>query len=495
MNDKIDIVLINPGDRRQVYQELGQDYSAVEPPYWIAVIAAYLRNINFRVMIIDANAENISPEETSLRVNKIDPVLSAVIVYGSQPSASTQNMTIAGKICRALKSNPSLRVAIGGLHPSALPRMTMQDEDVDFVIEGEGLRTLSALIKALKAGREDYSGVPGLWYRQNGAIKHNTRAKLIEDLSKELALAAWDLLPMDKYKAHNWHCFDDIEHRMPYAAIYTSLGCPYSCIFCCINALFAKPGIRYRNPELVVEEIGTLVKKYGVKNIKVADELFVLDEKHYMKIVDLLIDKNYDLNIWVYARVDTVKFENLEKMKKAGINWIALGIESANPQVRDGAAKRMMAKDIYKVVRNIQDAGIRVIGNFIFGLPDDDLKTMQETLDMAIQLNCEFVNFYYGMAYPGSRLYDIAIKQGWKLPGKWHGFSQHSYEALPLPTKYLSAEEVLRFRDNAFDIYYRGSGYLDMIETKFGRNVREHIQGMTKLRLKRKILENQGGGR
>jgi radical SAM superfamily enzyme YgiQ (UPF0313 family) len=294
---------------------------------------------------------------------------------------------------------------------------------------------------------------------------------------------------MEKYRAHNWHCFDGINNRMPYGVIYTSIGCPYSCVFCCINVPFGKAGIRFRSPELAVNEIGLLVSRYGVKNIKIADELFILKEKHYMTILDLLIQRGYELNMWAYARVDTVKPENLKKMKKAGINWLALGIESANPEVRDGASKKMKIKDIRNVVKSIQDEGIRVIGNYIFGLPDDTLETMQETLDMAIELKCEFANFYSAMAYPGSKLHDIVIKEGWELPKEWHGYSQHSYETLPLPTKYISAKEVLKFRDDAFNSYFKDQGYLDMIEDKLGDDVRAHIQNMTKNRIKRKILE------
>lgn len=485
----IDIVLINPGDRKQVYQDLGKDYSAIEPPFWIVVMAAYLRNNGFEVAIVDANAENISPEETAAKVGELNPLLSAVIVYGSQPSASTQNMSIAGNICKALKENTSSKVAIGGLHPSALPRQTLEAENIDFVIEGEGPYSLTSLLKVLKTGETDYSEVPGLWYYEGGIVKNNAKAQLIENIDEVLPVAAWDLLPMQKYKAHNWHCFDNIDHRMPYGAIYTSLGCPYSCVFCCINAPFGKPGIRYRGPELVVKEIGVLVNDYGVKNIKFVDELFVLNEKHYMTIVELLISKGYDLNIWAYARVDTVKTEHLKKMKKAGINWLALGIESANPEVRDGAQKRMRVKDIKNVVQTIQNTGIRVIGNYIFGLPEDTLETMQETLDMAMDLNCEFANFYCAMAYPGSKLYDIAVKKGWKLPEKWHGFSQHSFEMLPLPTKFISAKEVLKFRDTAFHKYFENPLYLSMIEDKFGMKVKEHIQEMTKTRLKRELLD------
>ena len=489
MSKKLDIVLINPGDKKQVYQELARDYSAVEPPFWIAVIAAFLRNSGYEVAVIDANAENISPKETALRIRQLDPELSAVIVYGSQPSASTQNMTIAGRICKAIRENTSVKVSIGGLHPSALPLETIRDESVDFVIDGEGPYTLLGLIEALKAGGGDFSMVPGLWFRENGTIKNNPRPELINDLDKMLPIAAWDLLPMERYRAHNWHCFDDIENRKPYAAIYTSLGCPYNCIFCCINAPFGKPGIRYRSPELVVQEIGFLVEKYKVRNIKIVDELFVLDEKHYMKIVELLIAKNYKLNIWAYARVDTVKGENLAKMKEAGINWLALGIESANSGVRDGASKQMKIRDIKNVVEDIQDAGIRVIGNFIFGLPDDTLDTMEETLELALELNCEFSNFYCAMAYPGSRLYEIARKEGWALPAEWHGFSQHSYEMLPLPTKFIRAKEVLKFRDEAFHKFFNNPDYLGMLTERFGPRVRSHIEEMTRTKLRRRLLE------
>ncbi len=487
MKEKVDLVLINPGDRKQVYQDLGKELAAIEPPFWVAVIAAYLRNNNFNVQIIDANAENISPDETALRVREINPLLAAIIVYGSQPSASTQNMTIAGKICKSLKENTSSKIALGGLHPSALPKRTIEEEKVDFVIEGEGPYTLKNLLHVLKNGGGDYSKVPGLWYYDNEAVRNNERAPLIKNLDEVLPVSAWDLLPMQKYRAHNWHCFDDIENRMPYGAIYTSLGCPYSCTFCCINALFGKPGIRYRSPEIVIREIGTLVERHKVKNLKIVDELFVLNEKHYMTIVDLILQRGYDLNMWAYARVDSIKFENLEKMKKAGINWLGLGIESASELVRDGVNKKMRRKDVKDVVRRIQDAGIRVGANYIFGLPDDTIETMQETLNFALELNAELANMYCAMAYPGSKLYEIAVKEGWNLPKEWHGYSQHSYETLPLPTKYISAREVLKFRDDAFHKYFESENYLNMIEEKFGRQVKEHIQKMTKTRLKRRI--------
>lgn len=488
MTDSADIVLVNPGNRRQVFQSLGDDVAGIEPPFLVAVMAAYLRDKGFQALIIDANAENLAPDEVAWRVKGYNPLLVAVIVYGSQPSASTQNMTNAGLICTAISRSTQTKVAIGGLHPSALPERTLREEQVDFVIQGEGIEPLALLLKQLRTGGEEFKSVPGLWYREGGEICSSPPPALVADLDTGLPQAAWDLLPMQLYRAHNWHCFDDIEHRTPYAAIYTSLGCPYNCVFCCINAPFGKPGIRFRSPEQVVAEIDLLVNRYGIKNLKIVDELFVLHEPHYMGILDLLIKRGHKLNIWAYARVDTIKQENLSRMKQAGINWLALGIESANPDVRDGASKRMRVQDVKQVVRAIQDAGIRVIGNYIFGLPDDTMTTMQETLDMALELSCEFANFYSAMAYPGSKLYEIALENGWKLPENWHGYSQHSYEAQPLPTKLLGAAEVLKFRDNAFHTYFSDPGYLAMLEQKFGRSVKEHVERISATRLKRKIL-------
>jgi len=484
----VDIVLINPGDRKQVYQGLGAELAAIEPPFWVAVIAAYLRQEGFRVAIIDANAENSAPDETAQRAAALQPLLSCVVVYGSHPSASTQNMTIAGAICRALSGQSAGRVALSGLHPSALPERTMREEAIDFVVEGEGPDSLRALLGELAAPVPDLSRVPGLWYREGELLRSTPRAPLISDLDRYLPIAAWDLLPMHVYRAHNWHCFDDIGHRSPYGAVYTSLGCPYNCIFCCINAPFGKPGIRYRSPERVVEEIALLANDYGVKNLKIVDELFVLKEQHYMAIVDGIIERGLDLNIWAYARVDTIKTANLARMKQAGINWLALGIESANPDVRDGADKRMQARDIKEVVRSIQDQGIRIIGNFIFGLPDDTRETMEETLQLAMELNCEFINFYCAMAYPGSKLYDLAVEQGWELPVAWHGFSQHGYDMLPLPTRTLTAREVVQFRDDAFHRYFANPVYLGMVEQTFGSGVRKHLVEMSATRLKRKLL-------
>ncbi|MBI2852136.1 MAG: B12-binding domain-containing radical SAM protein [Chloroflexi bacterium] len=487
---RLDLLLINPGSRSQVYGRLGSSLAGIEPPIFAGLVAAVVRRQGYSVRILDAEAENWSPEYTAEKVAEENPLLVDIEVLGSNPSASsTPKMTAAGELARAIKQKvPQAKTLFSGLHPSSLPERTLVEETADFVCQGEGFETIPLILEALKAGRGiDESHIPGLWYTEDKRVKSGPMAPLANP--DDLPMTAWDLLPMGKYRAHNWHCFDDIEHRQPYGVIYTSLGCPFNCSYCNIHALYdGKPGIRFRSPEKVVEEIDFLVKQYSVRNIKFIDELFALKEDRVLRLCDLIIERGYDLNIWAYARVDTVSEKMLGRMKQAGINWLAYGFESADAQVRRGVAKKFEQDTVARAVEITRAAGIYIIGNFIFGLPDDTLDTMQETLEMAKEFNFEYANFYVAMAYPGSQLYNEALSQGIPLPAEWYGYSQYAEETLPLPTKHLSAAEVLRFRDAAFKEYFSNPAYLRMIKEKFGQNVVEHIERMLKHEIRRKFV-------
>jgi anaerobic magnesium-protoporphyrin IX monomethyl ester cyclase len=493
---KLDVLLINPGSRSAVYQNLGDEFSAIEPPSLAAMFATYLRRKGCSVAIVDAPANNLSPAETAdLATKAFDATLIVMVVYGFQPSASTQNMTAAGETCRAIKElRPYCKILMTGTHPAALPQRTLNEEAIDAVATGEGPQTIYGALQALKAGGSfmDSQKVPGIMFRVADKTTWQTPdAGLLDDLDAEMSGGAWDLLPMDKYRSHNWHSFEHIGDRSPYVSIHTSLGCPYKCTFCCINAPFGKPSYRMWSPKTVGDEIELLVTKYGVRNIKFVDEMFVLNKAHVLGVCDEIIKRGLGdkINIWAYARVDTVKEEFLDPLMRAGFRWLALGIESASKHVRDGVEKgRFGSEEIIKTVRRVQAAGINVIGNYIFGLPDDTHETMRDTLALALEANCEFANFYSAMAYPGSKLYTLALEKGWKLPDSWIGYSQHSWETEPLPTETLTGAEVLAFRDDAFQRYFRSESYLRMVQAKFGPEVCKHVLRMVGQELPRRIL-------
>ncbi|MFA5147249.1 MAG: radical SAM protein [Candidatus Omnitrophota bacterium] len=486
-----DLILINPSAAGHMPRRLGSSFSAIEPPVEAALLASFVRERGFSVKIIDADAEGLSAARVAVMVNGSDPLLVGVGAIGPNPSASsTPKMEAARAVLNTLRDGRSpARTFLYGIHPSALPERTLGEESVDFVVRGEPFYTVARLLEILKSGG-DVAGhkVSGLWHKAGGAVVPGGWGKLVRD-PDELPFAAWDLLPMAGYRAHNWHCFGRLAERTPYAVIYTSFGCPFNCTYCNIHAMYnGKPGIRFRSPLKVADELDILVTRYKVKNVKIADELFAIKEGRVIELCDIIIGRGYDLNMWAYARIDTVTGRMLEKMKRAGINWVAYGIESADEGVRSGVAKgKFVRRDIEEAVRITHDAGINIIGNFIFGLPDDDPATMRRTLDMAKGLDLEYVNFYATMAYPGSKLYEEALKDGSCLPGSWSGYAQMDPGALPLSTRHIPGTEVLRFRDEAFAEYFSDPRYLGMVEKKFGPETLAHVKEMSAVRVPRHL--------
>ena len=420
-----------------------------------------------------------------------------MVAFGHQPSASTQTMVAAGEACRAIKAvAPGQPLLIVGGHPSALPERTLAEEAVDFVCKGEGPVTVVQLVGALKAASApgpDLAAIEGLvWRREPGGdAVINPAAPLITDLDADLHGIVWDLLPMASYRAHNWQCFGDLAARQPYASIYTSLGCPYRCSFCCINAPFGANRYRMRAPsprrrrgrpplpQLRREDIQDRRRDVRAERAPCAGDLRRTDRSR-------LSDR---LNFWAYARVDTVKPALLATLRAGGLPlagpWHRIRLR---PRARR-RAKRLNQKEIVEVVRQIQDAGVAVIGNYIFGLPDDTEQPCGRRWTWRSELNCEFANFYSAMAYPGSRLHSLAERNGWPLPESWSGYAQHSYECLPLATRTLTAAEVLRFRDQAFHDYFADPRYLEMIDWRFGAETRAHVELMAGHRLRRRLLD------
>lgn len=494
MMSKLDVLLVTPPSRLEVYQGLSGDLAAIEPPVWSGLIAEFLSSRGYEVGMLDAEADGLTHEQTAKRIIAVAPRLAVFMIYGQQPSASTQCMPGGAKTARLLNAETGgdIPTLVVGTHPSALPKRTLIDEPYTYVCQGEGPLTVQGLIEAVK-GTRAISDVPGLWYLEDGVPKANKPAGLMDDLDVTLPRQAWQLLDMTRYRAHNWHCFDDLGSRNSYASLQTSLGCPFKCSFCCINAPFGTNKIRSWSTDAIIRQLDELVGVHGIRNVKIPDEMFVLNPRQVTELCDRIIERDYRVNFWAYARIDTVNDEKmLDRLKQAGFNWLGLGIESGSKFVRDGVTKGRFGNiDIGAAVDRVRQHGIYVGANYIFGLPDDDHESMRATLDLALDLNTEWANFYSAMAYPGSELYDVARSKGWRLPDDpggpgWIGYSQHGYDCLPLPTEHLAATEVLDFRDQAFDTYFKSVSYRSLVERSFGTGVREHVDSMVTIPLKRR---------
>jgi len=450
----------------------------IAPPLGIAMIASVVRQQGFGVEVIDAQAMNWSPDDVAEEVARQQPLLVGI-------SACTPQMTAVNETLAVLRHKaPGVKTIVGGAHAAALPEQTLMETAADFVCTGEGFYPVPELLRCLRDDSGNCETVPGMARNQEGRFVLHPPAPLATDLDR-LPDPAWDLLPMDRYRAHNWHGFGQ-DSRSPYAVIFTSLGCPFNCSYCSVNAVYGRRSYRTRSPERVVAEIDRLVADHGIRHMEIVDDTFTLDPARVHRICDLLIERQYGLNIWAYARTDRVDAALLRKMKRAGFHWVCYGFESGDPDIRRGVRKAQ--ETIPEAVAMTYEAGVHIMANYMFGLPDDNLQSMEQTMAMAREINAEYANFYCLMAYPGSDLYEEAVASGQRLPEVWHGYSQYAYETLPLATRYVSAGEVLKFRDEAFMRYFSDSRYLDRVRQCFGDATVAEIQEMLQTRLKRKYV-------
>lgn len=495
----IDILLVNPGASQKIYQDLAHKYAAIEPPTWALLIAGALRR-QFNVEILDCDAERLSYEQAVSRIKDVNPRLVCFVVYGQNPNSGTTSMEGVYGVAKLLKEDSNLPICVIGSHASALPTEVLNEDFIDFVFINEGVKGLKFLLSTdLKT---DLHKVPALgWKEKNKGRLNNGANSLCVDLDNDMPEYPWELLPDRKlYRAHVWHPEFDEGRRNPFASIYTSLGCKFRCDFCLINIVNRtntddrtvsahSNTMRFWSPDKVLTWIDRLVDE-GIYTIRLSDEMFFLDKRYFEPILQGIIDRGYGdkLCMWAYSRVDTARPQYLELFRKAGIKWLALGIEAANQAIRKEVTKGTFKEtNIRDIVQEIRDAGINVIANYIFGFPDDTHETMQQTLDLALELNTEMVNMYACMALPGSPLYYQAKDAGMEFPKSFAGYGFLSEECVPMSTKYLTAPEVLRFRDEAWLKYFTNPAYLNLVENKFGLQQRLNVEEMSKIQIKRKI--------
>lgn len=486
---QLDVLIITPNDKKNIYSNNLSENLASAPPYWLAILGGWLKDRGFSVALMDAEAEDLSPEIAAERVKYLNPRLVGIVATGTNLTASTWKMHGTGILATAIKRVCNVPIFAYGYHVSAIPQKTLQQENIDFVILGEGLGTAEELLQAV-GNEQAYSKIHGLWYKlADGTIGGNNQLQVIQDLD-EVPYDGFDLLPKINYRNHFHFSFDDLSRRNTYGTFMSSLGCPYQCKFCAIGKFSGCNNLRLRSVEKTMEEIEYWVTKRDAYFMRIFDECFNFNRAHVVKICNAIIERGFKINMWCNARTELVDEELLELMHKAGIRWMGYGIETGSQRIRGNVQKAQYGEDtIRKVTKMTQDAGMYICANLMVGLPGEDLVSMMETLQLAREMCWEWPNFYCTMAYPGSKLYEEAVKKGVKLPDSWLGYAQLGYETEPLPTESLSSAEILAFRDYAFDAYFRdNTKYFNMIEKKFGSEVVAAIKSSLNKKLPRKLL-------
>jgi len=443
------ILLINP--MYIIYGGLkGMGGSA--PPLGLAYIAAYLRekNKDINISILDAEALSLGLEDVKKHIIKIKPDVVGI-------TSTTPCFYYSLKIAELTKKvSKNIKVVIGGAHPSALPRKTIEDTNIDYVIKGEGEITFFELIRALE-GLMNFKDIFGLLYKENGEIKENSFRPLIEDID-QLPYPARDLLPNYLYGPPPTK---RVSIYKP-TSITSGRGCPFQCSFCCAKVIWTRR-YRGRDPKKFVDEIECCVNKYNMREFSFTDELFTADYNRAIAVCDEIIKRKLKIAWVCSSRAGLVTLELLEKMKKAGCREISFGIESGDQEILDSIHKNIVLDDVRKSIKLVKKARIKTHGSFIIGNIGETEKTVKKTVEFAKELNLDIAAFFVASPYPGTELYNIAIKKNLiRKNWKWKDFSplSNSLPLLNLPS--LSPKMVMKIHRQALKEYYWRPRYILM---------------------------------
>ncbi len=420
-------------------------------PFWLAYATGVLEQSGFGVQLIDAPAQGLSSGEVVERVKDSPPHL--IVVDTSTPSIYSDV-----KMAEQLKESfPSSFVVLVGTHPSALPEETLKlSQKVDAVAVGEYDYTLRDLALALENG-EDLRAVDGLVFRKGNEIIHNQPRALIENV---------DELPFvsQVYKRHlNVRYYYFAAANYPMVMVITGRGCPYKCFFCLYPQTFHSRRYRPRSAANVVDEFYWITENLPeVKEIGIEDDTFTVDQERVKEICRLIIDRGPKIKWYCNVRVN-LELETMRWMKKAGCRLVTVGFESADQESLNRMQKGTTVAQIEKFVEDTRKAGLLVHGCFIIGNPGETEETMAKSLKMAEELNCDTMQFFPLLVYPGTEAYQWAKENGYLVSESFADWADEvgMYRSV-LDIPGLPAEKIEAFCLRANREYYLRPGYIMM---------------------------------
>ncbi len=373
---------------------------SIHPPLGLAYIAATLEKVGHTVKIIDMGSKIISDKKL------IEELVSSDII-GITGMITTRNEVV--RLANLSKQvNPRAKVILGGALATTQARDVLLSSQADYAVIGEGEKVVINLVSAIES-KKDTSGIKGIAYKTNDTVSINSREENIEDVDA-IPFPARHLLDMQSYTSNYYRGHGKEYRKVKSTTIFTSRGCPYSCVFCFHNVWGHK--WRGRSPDNIISEIKLLQRDYGFDGFLFCDDTFVLDRKRVMELCQKIQEEKLDIVWHCNARVNLMSEELIKAMSQAGCVGITYGIESGNQQVLDSIRKGITLEQIERATALTKQAGIRTVGLFMLGLLGETKTTIQETLDFARKLNLDFYEFTVTVPLVGTPLYDMARDKG-----------------------------------------------------------------------------------
>jgi radical SAM superfamily enzyme YgiQ (UPF0313 family) len=372
-------------------------------PLGLAYIAAVLENEGNDVEIIDMNAEKVNDRYLLRRLSDADMVGITGMI--------TEYQEVLRVINLIKESDKHIRVVLGGPLATTLPKELLQTSQADFVVMGEGERTIVNLVSAIKQ-RGNFGDIKGIGYKDHNRIFITERPEPIANLNS-IPFPARHLLNMKSYVQNQFHNFSSNMKgfgKIKSTNLITSRGCPYRCAFCFRDMWGYK--WRGRSPENIVAEMEFVQARYGINGFIFNDDNFVLDRNRVFEFCNLLKERKLNAAWFCNGRVNLMTKELLKAMYEAGCREIAYGIESGNQQMIDSLKKNITLEQVRNVVKWTKGAGISTNGYFMIGLPGETKESIRQTIAFAEELDLDFYGFSLLTPLPGTELYRTAVEKG-----------------------------------------------------------------------------------
>lgn len=425
----------------------------VSPPLGLGYLASALENDEHWVKIFDFTKKHYKAEDAGRIILQEKPDIIGL-------SITTQKFVSAKKLIEFLKNkNRNIPVIVGGVHITALPEYSLQELKADYGIAGEGERSLPELIKKVQNKEKDFTNIRGLIYRENAKIKINKPQDIIERLD-ELPYPAWHLIDPRDYPPNPWQLF---YRKFPVAPILTTRGCPYSCIYCCINTVPVK--YRLRSAKYIVDEIEYLKNNFKIKEFHILDDCFNLYKEHVISFCEEIINRNLKI-LWKTPNgvlLKNIDLEILKLMKASGCYQLWFGIESGCEEIlKINKINKINLKEIYQKIKLAESIGIETGGFFVLGLLGDSIKTFKETENFIVNSPLSLVHISNAVPLPGSELFSKYYLQDKNiLDINWDDFYWFKpFNLCGIPPKYIK-----KFQSNIMlKFYIRKGRFLNVIK-------------------------------
>jgi hopanoid biosynthesis associated radical SAM protein HpnJ len=440
--------------------------------YWYPVWLAYPTGMLEGARLLDAPPHHVSGEET-INIAKDYEFL---VLFTSTPGFPGDI-----RLAQAIKNaNPKIKIAFVGPHVSVLPEKSLNEcAAMDFICRKEFDYAVTDYAKG-----KPLEEIAGVSYRKDGKVIHNPDAPQIQDL---------DSLPhvTEVYKRD----LDVTRYNVPfllhpYVSLYTTRGCPAQCTFCLWPQTLSGHPWRKRSSDDVAAEMAKAKQLWpDVKEFFFDDDTFNIQKARTIELCAKL--KPLGLTWSCTSRV-TTDFETLKAMKEAGCRLLIVGYESGDPQILKNIKKGATVERARQFTKDCHKLGLVIHGDFILGLPGETRETINNTIAFAKELDVETIQVSVAHAYPGTELYDYAVKNGFMVSTSkmvdegGHQLAHIQYPGLPAD---VILSEVHRFYD---EYYFRPKAAFRILrKAAFNGDERRRLYKEAKTFLKLRSARNK----